>query len=65
MKQEIIFTENAIKHYNGVFGCSCYQSKILRKKLRKLKRWQQTKDSIDKKYKKMMLKFKKDVFNML
>lgn len=59
MKQEIEFTRNAIKHYNDVFGRWCRQSRILRKKLRKLKRWQHQRDRISIKYKNLMLKIKK------
>jgi len=59
MKQEIIFTQNALIHYTDAFGYYCPQSRILRKKLQKLKKWQRQRDRISTKYKKMMEKLKK------
>ncbi|MBQ3544917.1 MAG: hypothetical protein IJA34_08035 [Lachnospiraceae bacterium] len=58
MKQEIIFTKNALVHYNDAFGYFCPQSRILRKKLRKLKKWQRQRDRISIKYKRLMAKVK-------
>ena len=61
MKQEIIFTKNALIHYNAAFGYFSPQSRILRKKLRKLKKWQHQRDRISMKYQKLMVKIKKSI----
>lgn len=63
MKQEIEFTRNAIKHYSNVYSPWCKEVKKLKNKYRKLKRWQRKKESIDKRYKRFMKRWKSETYN--